>query len=124
MLFKVRSSHRTDKKHLLCPRNRHGSAAGLPALSPPDDGAGDHVLRSLVLPEVRGRLLPPVQVPGVQSEAEAEGSPGDEEQRPAHQCGGEVLSRGEQAQKSRPGQAPNQRVHRGAADHHRGSAHG
>ena len=55
------------------------------ALSLPDVRAGDHVVRSHVLPEVRGEL-PHVQMPDVQRKAKAKRSEKHEEQRFAHQC--------------------------------------
>lgn len=53
-------------------------------MSPPDVRAGDHVLRSHVLPQVRGEL-PAVQMPAVQREVKAAGCEKHEEQRLAHQ---------------------------------------
>lgn len=71
--------------------SNHG-AAGVPAVSLPDVRAGHHVVRPHVLPEVRDGL-PAVQMPLVQGEVKTTRGEEHEEQRAAHQRGGEVLPR-------------------------------
>lgn len=80
------------------------------ALSLPDVRAGDHVVRSHVLPEVLGEL-PPVQMPDVQRKVQAKRSEKHEEQRFAHRRGRKVLPRRDEDEVPYTGEAQIQRVH-------------
>lgn len=82
------------------------------ALSLPDVRAGDHVLWSHVLPEVR-QGFPTVQMPSVQREIKTERSKKLEEQRAANQCGGKVLPRRVKDEVPCPREAQNWPIHRG-----------
>lgn len=92
----------------------------MPALPLPDVRAGDHVVRSHVLPEVRG-VLPPGQMPVVQGALKTKGGEGHEEQRAAHQCCGEVLPRRDEDEVPNTGEAQSQPLHGSFTRRKRGS---
>lgn len=90
------------------------------ALPLPDVRAGDHIVRSHVLPEVR-RRLPPVQVPGVQGEVKTARAESHEEQRPAHRRRGEVLPRRGQDEMPNTGETQAQQLRGGFARRQQGT---